>query len=73
VEINFKLKNINSNVSDSTSANDKTHNLSFTAAETPVVGASMFGQPSMTLPMTASEAAGFTLGTVYVMTLTPQE
>ncbi|HGM7334076.1 TPA: hypothetical protein ACKQCJ_000365 [Stenotrophomonas maltophilia] len=69
----FKLKNVVSNVSDTTTDTDRTHTLTFVTTDPSPVGVTVFGQSSVMLTMTAAEAAQYTIGSVYSLALTPVE
>lgn len=69
----LKLKTVASNVSDTTKPEDRTHALTFTGAEAPTTGISVFGVNSLVLTVTAAEAAQYTIGSVYDVALTPAE
>lgn len=66
----FKLKSVSSNISDTTLDTDRTHTLSFVYADAPPVGVTVYGQTSITLTLTAVEAAAYAIGKVYVLALT---
>ncbi|WNH52423.1 hypothetical protein [Stenotrophomonas oahuensis] len=67
----FKLKNIASNVSETSVPTDRTHTLMFSnTGELATPGTIAYGQSNIALNITAEEAAGYTLGATYELALT---